>query len=291
MADFNSPSENRGGGARVIDTGTDELLARVEDRVAVLTLNRPHARNSLSDDLSPALRRMIAAFGADESIGCLLLTGAGTAFCAGGDVKGMGQNRAKRATGDTKRPDPKAAARDLLDRQIRLTGALYDLPKPTIAALPGPAAGAGLSIALACDLRIAAKSAFITTAFKNIGLSGDYGSSFFLSQLVGSAKARELFFTAERVSAEECERLGIVNRVVADGDLAKASLELAHQLATGPTLAYGIMKKNLDRALREDLHSCLAHEAEGLIRTAQTEDHREAVRAFIEKRSPEFRGH
>jgi enoyl-CoA hydratase/carnithine racemase len=179
---------------------------------------------------------------------------------------------------------------DLRIRQMMLTGALYDFPKPTLAALPGPAAGAGLSIALACDLRIAAKSAFVTTAFANIGLSGDYGASFFLTQLVGTAKARELFYGAERINAERCEELGIVNRVVPDDLLDEEAFAWARKLAAGPTVAYRLMKQNLDRALRADLPTCLAGEAAGLVESARTEDHREAVRAFIEKRPPKFTG-
>ena len=268
-----------------LDTGTEQLLGRVEDRVCVLTLNRPEARNALSDDLTPALRRMIADCAGDESIGCVVITGAGGAFCAGGDVKGMAGGSSRR------RPrSVEEAIEDLRIRQETLTGAIYELPQPTIAALPGPAAGAGLSIALSCDLRIAAESAFITTAFARIGLSGDYGSSFFLTQLVGSGKARELFFTGDRVGAEECERLGIVNRVVPDAELEAETLALAHKLAAGPPLALRTMKHNLDRALRDDLRTCLAHEAHGMVNTARTEDHREAVRAFVEKRDPVFRG-
>jgi len=147
-----------------------------------------------------------------------------------------------------------------------------------------------LSIALACDLRIAAKSAFVTTAFANIGLSGDYGASFFLTQLVGTAKARELFYGAERINAERCEELRIVNRVVPDDLLDEEAFAWARKLAADPTVAYRLMKQNLDRALRADLPTCLAGEAAGLVESARTEDHREAVRAFIEKRQPKFAG-
>ena len=268
-----------------LDTGTDELLAELRDGVAILTLNRPGSRNALSDTLSPALRRSFAHIRDDADVRCVLLTGAGTAFCAGGDVKGMG-SRGPSAVPRT----PEEAVADLTERQRTLTGALYALPQPTIAALPGPAAGAGLSIALACDLRIAAASAFVTTGFANVGLSGDYGASFFLTQLVGTAKARELFFTGERVGAETCLALGIVNRVVPDERLREEALEFATRLARGPTVAYGFMKQNLDRAMRTDLDTCLAQEAEGIVRSAQTADHREAVRAFVEKRKPEFQG-
>ena len=273
------------GESRSLDTGTDELLARLEDSVAVLTLNRPQVRNALSDTLSPALRRMFAELHDDSEVRCVVLTGSGKAFCAGGDVKGMG-SRSTRQSAPKTAGDP---VEDLTARQQALTGALYALPQPTIAALPGPAAGAGLSIALACDLRIMADSAFVTTGFANVGLSGDYGASFFLTHLVGTARARELFFTAERVDALTCERLGIANRVVPAQDLMAETMALARRLAQGPTVAYRYMKENLDRALRQDLSDCLAGEALGVVRTARTDDHREAVRAFVEKREPRFR--
>jgi enoyl-CoA hydratase/carnithine racemase len=275
-----------------IETGTDELLGEIEGRVAMLTLNRPHARNSLSDTLSPALRTTIAELSASDEIGCVLLTGAGTAFCAGGDVKGMGDVKGIGA-GARKDKQPRTAeevTEELWVRQLTLTGALYAMPQPTVAALPGPAAGAGLSIALACDLRIAAESAFVTTGFANIGLSGDYGSSFFLTHLVGAAKARELLFLSDRIPAQECARLGIVNRVVPDDRLYDEARALARRLADGPGVAYRYMKENVDRALREDLPECLAGEARNLVASAQTADHKEAVRAFIEKRKPLFQG-
>jgi enoyl-CoA hydratase/carnithine racemase len=269
-----------------LETGTDELLATFVDGVVTLTLNRPAARNALSDTLSPALREMLARLATMPEARCAVLTGAGSAFCAGGDVKGMG--------GGSQRPDaPRSseeAVAELTRRQQSLTGALYALPMPTIAALPGPAAGAGLSIALACDLRIAAESAFVTTGFRNVALAGDYGASFFLTHLVGTAKARELFYTAARVTAADCLALGIVNRVVPDDRLHDEAGSLARELASGPTVAFRHMKQNLDRALREELPACLAAEAAGTVASAQTEDHREAVSAFVEKRRPVFSG-
>jgi enoyl-CoA hydratase/carnithine racemase len=270
-----------------LDTGTDELLATLEDGVALLTLNRPASRNALSDTLSPALRRMVGRLRDMPEARCVVLTGTGPSFCAGGDVKGMGSSAGPRPDRPTTR---EGVVADLTERQRTLTGALYALPQPTIAALPGPAAGAGFSIALACDLRIAAEGAFVTTGFANVGLAGDYGASFFLPQLVGQARARELFFTSERVDAETCLALGIVNRVVPAGRLMDETLTLARRLAEGPSVAYRLMKQNLDRAIREDLDACLAHEAEATVASASTEDHREAVRAFVEKRKPRFRG-
>src|SRR5882724_7120345 len=180
-----------------IDTGTTELLCTIRDRVAIITLNRPEVRNALSDQLTPALRTMIRTCGENPEVGALLITGAGTAFCAGGDVKGMGANR------DPKRLampfDDKVA--DLQERQRLLTGALVSVRKPTIAALPGAAAGAGLAIAMACDIRIAAQSAFVSTGYLRVALSGDYGIAWLLTRLVGTSRARELMFTAEKVDA------------------------------------------------------------------------------------------
>jgi enoyl-CoA hydratase/carnithine racemase len=194
-----------------IDTGTDELLCSLEGHVATITLNRPEKRNALSDNLTPALRQTLLDLDAHPAVRCVVITGAGTAFCAGGDVSGMGENRSRSADPDSRRPRLEDAIRTLKHKQETLTVRLHELSKPTIAALPGPAAGAGLSIALACDLRIAADTAFVTTAFANIGLSGDYGCSWLLSRLVGVSRAKELFYTARRVSAEEAMALGIFN--------------------------------------------------------------------------------
>src|SRR4030081_3117574 len=195
-----------------IDTGTSELLCVIRDRVAIITLNRPEVRNAMSDTLTPALRTMIKTCGENPEVRALLITGAGAAFCAGGNVKGMGAHRDKKKLEMSH--DEKVT--DLQERQRLLTGALVAVRKPTIAALPGPAVGAGLALAMACDIRIAAQSAFLSTGYAKVGLSGDYGIAWLLTRTIGSARARELMFTAERVDAERCERIGLVNRVVAD---------------------------------------------------------------------------
>jgi enoyl-CoA hydratase/carnithine racemase len=267
-----------------IETGTDELLCSVRERVAVITFNRPQARNSLSDNLTPALRRMIKRSGEDPEIGALLLTGAGGAFCSGGDVKGMNGNAAKQEMSFEER------VAQLRERQRSLTGALVAVRKPTIAALPGPAAGAGLAIALACDIRIAAESAIMATSYARIGLTGDYGISWLLTRLAGTARARELMFLGERVDARRCEALGLVNRVVPDADLQSEAFNLAKTLANGPGAALAAIKDNLDRALTVDFLASLDQEAENMVKAARTAQHQEAVRAFIEKRPPNFRG-
>jgi enoyl-CoA hydratase/carnithine racemase len=241
-----------------IDTGTTELLCSVRDGVALITLNRPEARNAMSDKLTPALRSQIRERGEDADVGAILITGAGTAFCSW--------------------------------RQAALTGALVGVRKPTIAALPGAAAGAGLAIALACDIRIAAQSAFVSTGYAKVGLSGDYGIAWLLTRAVGSARARELMFTAERVDAERCERIGLVNRIVPDDKLQAEAFEFAKSLANGPRVALRNMKDNLDDALHIDYPTALHREAERLVQASRTEDHKEAVRAFVEKRKPVFVG-
>jgi enoyl-CoA hydratase/carnithine racemase len=267
-----------------VDTGTDELLCDIEDRVAIITLNRPEARNALSDRLTPALRRMIKQCGEDASVGAILITGAGSAFCAGGDVKGMGDGAPK-----TEIPLEDRIA-NLQTKQRTLTGALVAVRKPTVAALPGPAAGAGMAIALACDMRIAAESAIMSTGYARIGLTGDYGIAWLLTRLAGTARARELMFLSERLDARRCEALGLINRVVPDAELRSAAAVLARQLAQGPMSAFSAIKDNLDHALTTDLLSSMDQEAENMVRAARTNDHKEAVRAFVEKRKPTFAG-
>jgi enoyl-CoA hydratase/carnithine racemase len=266
-----------------IDTGTKELLCHLRDGVAVVTLNRPDARNALSERLTPALRRMISLCAEDPRVGALLITGSGTAFCAGGDVKGMGGGDGKRASFDER-------VADLKQKQRTLTGTLVGLRKPTVAALPGPAAGAGLAIALACDFRIAARSAFVSTAYARIGFSGDYGISWLLTRAIGSPRARDLMFRAERIDAARCEAIGLVTSVVADEQLQDEAFALAKSLADGPRIALSLMKDNLDDALAVDFLTALDREAERMLRTAETEDHRQAVQAFREKRPPVFTG-
>src|SRR3954453_7154069 len=269
-----------------IDTGTSELLCAIRDRVAVITLNRPEVRNAMSDPLTRALRGMIKGCGENPEVGALLITGAGTAFCAGGNVKGMGAHRDKKKLEMSY--DEKVA--DLQERQRLLTGALVSVRKPTIAALPGAAVGAGLAIAMACDIRLAAESAFVATGYARIALSGDYGIAWLLTRLVGTSRARELMFTGDRVDAVRCEAIGLVNRVVPDDKLQAEAFALAKSLAGGPRLALRYMKDNLDEALLFDFETARDHEAERLVRLTTTADHKEAVQAFIDKRKAVFTG-
>lgn len=270
-----------------INTGTDELLCLIDDRVATITLNRPGKRNALSDRLTPALRRILLELDTRQDVGCIVITGAGSAFCAGGDISGMGA-----VGGDPSALEPtiQERTRALQHKHDTLTHRLFDHSKPTIAALPGVAAGAGFCIALACDIRIAAASAFVTTAYRNIGFSGDYGGSWLLNQLVGPARTKELFYTARRVQSDEALALGIFNQVVADEDFLTETMNLAKHIASGPPIALGYMKENINAATGCDLRISLNMEADRVIRCAFTQDHKEAVTAFMAKRAPVFSG-
>ncbi len=271
----------------VLETGTDHLQADTKGRVAVLTFNRPEARNALTSSMYDGFDRVLPAIAADPDIGCVMVTGAGGAFCAGGDVKAMAT---RSAPGSKTGPSVESRIDDLRRRQEMVSLALHELPKPVIGAIPGPAAGAGLSIALACDVRIMADSAFLTTAFAKVGFSGDFGGSWFLSQLVGTAMARELYFTARRITSGEALSLGLTNRVAPAERFEADALAFANELASGPPIAHRLMKENLNRALHHDLQECLAAEAVAMTRAGQTEDHKEAAKAFVEKRQPEFKG-
>ena len=267
-----------------LDTGTTHLLAKKENGVGYLIMNRPEARNAMSMEMNEALQKKIAEFELDNDIRCIVLTGAGKGFCAGGDVKGM----ASKDSNDENTID-KAIHRQR-DHQRGTSGKLFKMPKPTIASIPGPAAGAGLSYALSCDLRIMSSEAFMTTAFAKVGFSGDYGGTYFMSQLVGSAKARELYFLSDRVSAEEALKLGLTNWVVEPDDLDQKTKEIAEQLASGPSVAYRYMKENLNRAMSGEVDDCLDLEATHHVHCGETLDHKNAVQAFVEKKKPEFQG-
>lgn len=270
---------------RTLDTGTDQLLCSVTDHVATITLNNPAQRNAMSDQIGPALRRMLAETEADPDVRVLVLTGAGTAFCAGGDISSMGDRLA--GGGE---PDREAMIERLNEAQNAISLKLYEFPKPTIAALPGAAAGAGMSIALACDLRIAATSAALVPAFGMIGLSGDFGGSWYLSHLIGPGRAKEIYFTGRRILANEGKALGVFNHVVADEELMQTTVEMAAKLATGAPIALRYMKANHNHAMVSDLAGTLRVEADHMIRSMLTEDHKQAAIAFMNKQKPEFSG-
>src|SRR4029077_3218893 len=237
--------------------------------------------NALSTPIMEGLLQGLPRLAGDPRVRVVVLTGAGRAFCAGGDVKSM-------AEGGEQRSAAEAAAR--LRSRMEVSRILHELPKPTIAMVNGPAAGAGLAFALACDLRIAGTSARLVTALVRVGFSGDFGGSYFMTRLVGTAKARELYFTGRPVDAEEALSLGLVNRVVPDDLLADVTMELAHSLAEGPRIALSLMKRNMNCAESGGLAELLDMEAANMVLATRTLDHREAAMAFVEKRAPIFAG-
>jgi 2-(1,2-epoxy-1,2-dihydrophenyl)acetyl-CoA isomerase len=260
-----------------------DLLEQVKDGVAVLTLNRPDRLNAMSRPMLDALLEALPRLTEDPTVGVVVLTGAGRGFCAGGDVKAMAEGN--ELGGQTMEERAQA-----LRSRMETSRWLHEMPKPTIAMMRGPAAGAGLSLAMACDLRIASDTVKLGTAFARVGYSGDFGGSYYLTQLVGTAKARELYFTADLLDAQQALGLGLVNRVVADARLEDETMALASRLARGPRVAYRYMKRNMNAAETASLKDMLDLEAWNHTRTGMTEDHREAARAFVEKREPQFKG-
>ncbi len=266
----------------VIDTGTDDLRAEVDGGVAVLTFNRPERRNALSATMLEGLMGVLGRLEADDDVGCIVLTGSGEAFCAGGDVKSFARGEGAGGGSFEARYGRQRASHRATSLRI------WEMQKPSIAAIRGAAAGAGLSLALACDLRYSTPSAVLTTAFGRVGLSGDYGGTWFLTRLVGTAKARELYYLSERIDAAEADRLGMVNAVFPEEVFTDEVMSRARRIADGPRVALRFMKDNLTRAVLGSLPECLDTEAEHHIRTFETPDHKEAARAFVEKREPKF---
>ncbi|MFN0026821.1 MAG: enoyl-CoA hydratase-related protein [Acidimicrobiales bacterium] len=274
------------GSSRSIDTGTDHLLAEVSNGIATLTLNRPDRRNALSGDMLAGMRRALEEFATAADVRCVVVTGAGGAFCAGGDVKSMAEGNA----GGRQASFDERVHQQRLDQRAT-SGVLWSMPKPTIAVLPGAAAGAGLSLALACDLRIAADNAVMTTAFARVGFSGDYGGTWFLTQLVGPAKAKELYYLSDKIDMATAERLGLVNQVFLAAELEAGWRGVAARLASGPSIAYRFMKENINRAAAGvDVGDCMDLEVTHHQHCGQTEDHRNAAQAFVNKQEPVFSG-
>jgi 2-(1,2-epoxy-1,2-dihydrophenyl)acetyl-CoA isomerase len=257
------------------------ILTDVRDRVATLTLNRPDKLNALSGDLLVQSTAILKDWGRDPEIGAIVVTGSGRAFCAGGDVSNMAQ------VGDDLTLEQKVdRLRDMQD----LSWLLYNLPKVTVAAVNGHAVGAGLGIALACDLRFASSSAKFGTAYAKVGFGGDFGTTWLLARYAGAPKAKELFFLGENIDAAEAHRIGIVNRVFEADKLMDEVAAMAAKIASGPLTSYRYMKANVNLAQSTDFRTLMDREAETHTRCGFTEDHKEGVRAFMEKRAAKFTG-
>ena len=261
------------------------LLSHVENRVATLTLNRPTKLNALNQEMLSQAIPLLTQWSTDPDIGVIVITGAGRAFCAGGDVGDMAQHLA----GDQP-PSTLEQRIDRLRQWQQLSWMLYEMPKVTIAAVNGFAMGAGLGISLACDLRIASDQAKFGTAYAKVGFGGDFGTTWLLTHSVGPAKAKELLFLADPIDAATAISFNLVNRVVAHESFLVEVRSLAKRLAHGPLTSYRYMKANVNQATHTDFRTSLDREAETHLRCGMTEDHQEGVRAFLEKRAPNFTG-
>lgn len=259
---------------------SDVVLSSRDGPVLTLTLNRPEALNALTRETTQALRTEVETAGRDPEVGAIVLTGAGRAFCAGADLKDA---NARAVAGDND------LGADLRTNYTPMIRAIRACPKPVIAALNGTAAGAGLSLALACDLRLAAAGAQLIVVFVRVGLVPDAGSLFFLTRMLGLSKATELAITGDPVSADDALRLGLVVSVVPPDQLMPAAMERAHRLAEGPRQTYALIKRGLEQALHLDLEQTLELESQLQALAAETPDAQEAIRAFLEKRKPVFK--
>ena len=260
------------------------VITEVDGAIATLTLNRPAALNALSAEMAQQLIEATARFERDPGVRCVVLRGAGDNFMAGGDVKGF-----HKALTETR--EAHVAGMEL--RVVHAHQILYQIrrmPKPVLVSIQGAAAGFGLSIAMACDLAIAAADAFFTLAYRHVGLSADGGSTYFLPRIVGERKALELALLGERFPAQKAVELGLVNWMVPRARLADETAKIARKLADGPTVALGVAKRLIRSSFDNSWDEHSHREAEGMAVAAATEDHLEGATAFVERRKPVFKG-
>src|SRR5436309_6273324 len=263
-------------------SASEMVLQQLDQGLLTITMNRPERRNALNPDMTRGLVEAARRAVDDNDVRAVLIKGAGGTFCVGGDVKSMAAGRA---------PLTFEAKLTNLRRGMEVSRILHEMQKPVVAQVDGAAAGAGLSIALSCDLRVASASCKITTAFAKVGLSGDYGGTYFLTQMLGSARARELYLLSPVLTAQEALALGIVTKVVPDAEVEAAAHELAMSLAQGPSVTLGYIKTNINNAERLSLEACFDAEAMHHSRSADPAHHKEAANAFVEKRKPAFVGY
>jgi 2-(1,2-epoxy-1,2-dihydrophenyl)acetyl-CoA isomerase len=257
------------------------VLETKQDGIALLVLNRPDKLNSLNSDLSTALNDALQRIAEDDSVHVVVLTGSGRAFCAGGDLGAIGKGRERNDTTELG-PILRSGMQAVLKMRL--------MPQPVIAAVNGPAAGAGMNLALAADIRIAADIATFGQNFSRVGLFPDYGGTYFLPQLIGPSAAAEMFYTGDMIDAQTALRLGIVSRVVPAAQLEAEVKTMAQKIAQGPPIAIRAMKKILFGSHKEALVKALDHEVELQMKCFHSEDCAEGIRAFFEKRHPKFQG-
>jgi enoyl-CoA hydratase/carnithine racemase len=260
---------------------TDVIRYEVTDRIATITLNRPERMNAFTWEMVDAWAAALTEAQSDDKVFVVIVTGAGKAFCSGGDIQGMGE-RGERT--------PLQRKNELAGHVHRIPLALESVDKPVIAAINGAAAGAGLDLALQCDLRYAAVSARLGETYVRVGLVPGAGGTWFLPRLVGTAKALELFWTGDLISAEEAERIGMINKVLPDEQLMDHVRAVADKIASGPQLSMRFIKRAVYQGQRIDLRTSLDLISSHYAVVSASADHKEAVRAYLEKRKPNFTG-
>lgn len=281
---FNHTNAQRG------TTLTDTVLYDVDGAVATVTLNRPDQMNTMAEDLLPRAMAYLSKAASDSAVRAVILTGSGRAFCAGGDLNAISRGGVGDKSGTSSVPGSYEKSVSDLRASMRTSQVLRDMPKLTIAAINGACAGAGLSWACAADIRYAAESAMFNTAFMTAGLSGDFGGTWTLPRIVGSAKARELYLMPRKFDAQEALRIGLVSEVLADDELLEYARERAEQAAGYAPLTFGWVKENLNDADRLQFSEALDSEARRHVQSGMTEDAKEAAVAFLQKRKPDFKG-
>ncbi|HEX3185145.1 MAG TPA: enoyl-CoA hydratase [Pyrinomonadaceae bacterium] len=260
----------------------EHILVSEANCITTITLNRPDKLNSFIGHMRRDLAEALEHAGSDRNARVVIITGAGRAFCAGGDIAFMAELMERRDTDEFER---------ILGAGQRVISAIRTMSKPVIAAVNGPAAGAGFNLALACDLRVASNNATFSQSFVKVGLHPDWGGTYFLPRLVSPNKACELFFLGETIDAAEALRLNIVNQVVAAEELEAATVALAERLCAAPPIALAALKQAVYMSDRSDLDEMLRYETEAQVRCFESEDGHEGIRAFFEKRDPRFTGH
>jgi len=260
----------------------EHILVSEANCVTTITLNRPDKLNAFIGHMRRDLAEALEHAGSNRNARCVIITGAGRAFCAGGDIAFMAELMERRDTDEFER---------ILGAGQRVISAIRSMTKPVIAAVNGPAAGAGFNLALACDLRIASSDATFSQSFVKVGLHPDWGGTYFLPRLVTPNKACELFFLGETIDAAEALRLNLVNQVVAPEELETATLALAERLCAAPPIALASVKQAVYMSDSANLEEMLRYETEAQLRCFESEDGHEGLRAFFEKRDPRFTGH
>jgi len=260
----------------------EHIQISTADCVQTITLNRPDRLNAFIGHMRRDLAEALEHAGSDRSVRVVVITGAGRAFCAGGDIAFMAELMQRRHAEEFSR---------ILGAGRRVILAIRQMTKPVIASINGPASGAGCNLALACDLRIASTAATFSQSFAKVGLHPDWGGTYFLPRLVTPNKACEMFFLGESIDAEEAMRLGIVNQVVGTEDLETATLELAQRLRAAPPIALAAAKHAVYMSQAAELEEMLRYETEAQLRCFESDDGHEGVMAFLEKREPKFTGH